>query len=773
MNRSVITAIIISALSLLAACSTTSNLPEDEFLYTGIKSVTIEDKIDSEAEELALAEVEASLAYAPNNSFMGSSSIRTPLPVGLWIYNSLVNKQGSAAGRWLFNTFGTTPKTISSANPATRSKVATNLLQNYGYFNGYVDYSIVSQKNPRKQKISYSIRLGKPYHFDEIRYTFPNTEDSIITANQEEAYIRVGDQFNVSALQSERSRLVSLFRNNGFYYYRPDYITYYADSMQIPNWVKLLVTPSLSIPDKAQRQWKIGSIKAYVRDNKSGTMRGEYTDSIELEGLTIAHTGSQMPIKPRVMFRSFRFWNNQLFSQDKVDQTVTNLNNMQVFSRVQFTFAPADTTPDCSTLNVRLDATMDKLIDAELDFNITQKSNSQVGPNMSLLFSKRNAFRHGETLSLRLKGSYEWQTDKNVKGEQSKINSYESGIEASLAYPWTAFPWLNTRMFRYPTSTTFKISANHLNRAGFYRLLTFGAQADYSFQTSRREFHTFTPISLTFNRLMDTSARFDSITATNSALYVSLKDQFIPAMQYSFTYDNTADPRRVHKKWFQFTAKESGNIISALMAASGKSFSAENKKLLGSPYSQFVRLTAEFRRKYRLSVSSELAMRFQLGTLFTYGNSSVAPYSELFYVGGANSIRAFGVRTIGPGSYYDREGRGTYLDQSGEFKLEANAEYRFAIAGELRGAVFLDAGNVWNLRHDDSHPGGKLTASDFLQTVALGTGFGIRYDLQFLVLRLDLGIGIHAPYETGKSGYYNMPNFWDSLGLHFAVGYPF
>lgn len=758
---------------MLASCSTTSNLPEDEYLYTGIKSITIKDNVDSEAEELALSEVKGSLAYAPNNSFMGSSSLRTPLPVGLWIYNSLVNNQGNSVSRWLFNTFGTTPKTISSANPATRSKVATNLLQNYGYFNGYVDYTIVGQKNPRKQKISYDIRLGKPYHYDEIKYQFPAVEDSIITANTDESYLVLGDQFNVANLQAERSRLTSLLRNNGFYYYRPDYITYLADSMQIPNWVKLLVTPALTVPQRAQRQWKIGDIRAYIREGNTSVSRGQYTDSITLEGLTIAHTGSHIPIKPRVMFRTFRFWTSRLFSQEAVDQTITNLNNMQVFSRVQFTFTPADTSAQCSVLNVRLDATMDKLIDAELDFNITQKSNSQVGPNMSLLFSKRNAFHHGETLSLRLKGSYEWQTDRNVKGEKSKIDSYETGIEASLAYPWTAFPWLNTRNFRYPTSTTFKVSANHLNRAGFYRLLSIGAQADYSFQTSQREFHTFTPISLTFNRLMETTARFDSITANNQALYSSLKDQFIPAMQYTFTYDNTADTRRVHKKWFQFTVKESGNIISGIMTATGKSFSTEGKKLFGSPYSQFLRLTAEFRRKYRLSLKSELAMRLNVGTLFTYGNTSIAPYSELFYVGGANSIRAFGVRTIGPGSYYDREGRGTYLDQSGELKLEANAEYRFSIAGDLNGALFLDAGNVWNLRTDESHPGGKLSASDFLRTIALGTGFGIRYDLQFLVLRLDVGVGIHAPYDTGKSGYYNMPKFWDSLGLHFAVGYPF
>jgi outer membrane protein assembly factor BamA len=244
-------------------------------------------------------------------------------------------------------------------------------------------------------------------------------------------------------------------------------------------------------------------------------------------------------------------------------------------------------------------------------------------------------------------------------------------------------------------------------------------------------------------------------------------------VQYTYRYDNTSNSRLRKTRWFEGSIKESGNIVSGAMMLAGKSFSTENKKLFGSPYSQFLKATLELRNGYRLSQKSSLATRFQAGAIWTYGNSSVAPYSELFYVGGANSIRAFGVRSIGPGGYHDYEGRGTYLDQAGDLKLEANVEYRFNLLGDLHGALFLDAGNVWNLRSDDSHPHGKFELSDFFNQLALGTGFGLRYDLQFLVLRLDLGIGIHAPYDTGKSGYYNIPKFWDGVGFHFAIGYPF
>lgn len=206
----------------------------------------------------------------------------------------------------------------------------------------------------------------------------------------------------------------------------------------------------------------------------------------------------------------------------------------------------------------------------------------------------------------------------------------------------------------------------------------------------------------------------------------------------------------------------------------GQPFNKKDKELLGNPFAQFLKFTTEIRKSFRLGEKSRLATRFMAGAIFSYGNSTTAPYSEQFYIGGANSIRAFTVRSLGPGSYHPESDKVySYLDQTGDFKLEANVEYRFPILGNLYGATFLDAGNIWLLHKDEQRPGAQFSLSNLGKEIALGTGVGLRYDLQFIILRLDLGIAIHAPYKTSRKGYYNIPKFKDGLGLHFAIGYPF
>lgn len=244
-------------------------------------------------------------------------------------------------------------------------------------------------------------------------------------------------------------------------------------------------------------------------------------------------------------------------------------------------------------------------------------------------------------------------------------------------------------------------------------------------------------------------------------------------MQYSITYDNTATTHR-NKTWWENSITSSGNIVSLAFCAFGEKWDEKNKNIFENPYAQFLKFTTEVRNLFRIDSRNHIATRFMAGAIASYGNSTTAPYSEQFYIGGANSLRAFTVRSLGPGSYHPADAtRYSYLDETGTLKLEANIEYRARLFGNLQGALFVDAGNIWLLREDKERPGGKFTIKDFADQIALNTGFGLRYDLQFLVLRFDVGIALHYPYDTGKSGYYNIPSFGKGYAWHFAIGYPF
>lgn len=783
-------------LLLTGSCSTIDNLPEWEHLYTGIKKTEVHDKKGTYEESTALSEVKGALAYAPNNSLFGSSSIRTLFPIGLWIHDSYVGKKKpSGFSKWLNKAFGSEYVTISAVNPQTRTMIATNTLQNYGYFNGRVDYKLIPEKNPRKQKVRYDIFLGDPYTYHDIKYMFQGTQDSIVKANFDKRYLKVDGQFSTADLDAERSRLATDMKDNGYYYFRDDYVAFFADSMQYPKQVELLVSPSPTAPENASKQMHIGKISVYIRNVMTQADRRQTTptdsasrdslrkarmrqmmtfdDSVMVYGVKFAYQGKKEPISTKVVRRNIIMRPGMLYRQNLIDRTTRNLSNMQVFRQIQWSLIPRDTTATCDTLDATITLSMDQPIDLEAEFSFTQKSNDQVGPHGKVSVSKRNAFGHGETLAFDLIGSYEWHTRTAPKDSRTPPDSYEAGMNVSLSYPWLSIPGLSKKRFRYPSSSTFKANIDHINRAGYYRLLTFGVEADYDFQTSRYIKHQVVPLTVKYNHLLQTSAEFDSITSTSSALYASLKDQFIPGIQYSFTYDNSTKKLTRRITHFDITVKEAGNITGAIGAISGQKFREKNKKIFGNPYAQFLKFSGQLINYFKLSENTTLATRLKAGVIWTYGNSTIAPYSEMFFVGGANSVRAFTARSIGPGAYYDHRHRGTYLDQAGDLHLEANVEYRFKLMSNLYGATFLDAGNVWLLRNDDAHDGGKIGDEPFLKTLALGTGVGLRYDLKFLVLRLDLGVGLHAPYDTGKTGFYNIKKLSDGLGVHFAIGYPF
>lgn len=759
------------------ACSTTRNLPEGEVLYTGIKDIHINRNDQSPIGEKALAEVEAAISIAPNNSFFGSAKKRIPFPFGLWIYNSF-KRYEKGLGKWIFKKLAAEPVLLSTVNPDTRVKVASNLLHDYGYFNGNVTYQVDSTKNPRAIKLTYHVNMGQPYYLDSIRYQgFSPRADSMIQATYKERIIKPGDHFDVTKLNEERQRLVDLFRNNGYYYYRTDFITFLADTLMHPGYVNLKILPKASVPQEALRTYYIGNTSVYL----TGYNGEQPTDSMQTRNFTVHYAGDKPGLRYGVLRKRFLYRSGEQYSQIKQNYTQEALARLGVFKFSEFRYIPRmNDSIVTDTLDVRVNATFDLPYDSELELNVTTKSTKQTGPGAIFNLSKKNFQRMGASLNLELKGSYEWQTSSTVDGESSVMNSYELGAALSLEFPRLVLPWVRNRVdpFRFPSHTNFKVYAEQVNRARYFKMLSFGGTVSYSFQPKRSMKHTVTPLHLAFNTLQHRTARFDSIANANPMLFHSLDDQFIPSVTYTLTYDDTYKKKK-NRIWWENSVTSAGNVTSLIYAAFGQKFSQKDKKLLGTPFAQFLKFTSEFRHLYTFSEKHQLASRIMGGVIWSYGNKTIAPYSEQFYVGGANSIRAFTIRSIGPGRFHPASSSSySYVDETGDIKLEANLEYRFRIfsnflGGNLNGAAFLDAGNVWLLRKDEARPNAEFSLNHFFDSIALGTGVGIRYDFSFLVLRLDWGIALHVPYDTGKSGYYNIPRFKDGMGLHFAIGYPF
>lgn len=765
-------AMAILAVIVLAACSTTKHLPEGETLYLGLKKVNIVNEDKSPAAENALEEVNGAISIAPNNAIFVNPNVRFPIPFGLWIYNRF-ERYEKGFGHWIFKKLAANPVLISTVNPDTRVKVATNLLHDYGYFNGKVTYQVDSTRNPRAVKLSYDINMGKPYFIDTLEYRgFSAYADSLIRANLSGRLVNKGDHFNVVTLNSERDRIIDLLRNYGYYYARSEFITFYADTLKNPGHVCIRMQPKNNLPPEALRTYFLGNTNVRL----TGYNGEEPTDSIRLRDFTIHYSGDKPGLRFNVLRNRFIYRKGEQYSLRRQNYTQEALSRLGVFKYNEFQYVPRGN----DTLDINVNSLFDLPYDSELELNATMKSTKQTGPGAIFKLSRKNFLRMGASLSLELNGSYEWQTSSTVNREKSVMNSYELGAALTLDFPRIILPWIKNRIdpFRFPSHTNFKIYIDQVNRARYFRMLSFGGSVSYSFQPSRSMKHTVTPLHLAFNRLQHRTAAFDSVATANPMLFRSLDDQFIPSVTYTFTFDDSWKQKRV-QWWWENSISSAGNITSLIYQAFGKKLSQRDKKFLGTPFAQYLKYTTELRPLIKFDDRNHLAMRFMAGVIWAYGNKTVAPYSEQFYVGGANSIRAFSIRSIGPGRFHPAEtSRFSYVDETGDIKLEANLEYRFRIignlfGGSLNGATFLDAGNVWLMRSDSSRPGAQFTFKKFFDSIALGSGVGIRYDLSFLVLRLDWGIALHVPYETGKSGYYNIPRFKDGMGVHFAIGYPF
>ena len=753
----------IIAAGLLAACSTTARIPADEVLYTGVKKVEMVE--DSMKIPPALTSAVKDAVDVPPNNYWKLLGWHYPFPLGLWVYNNWPNPE-KGLRHWLYEKLVAEPVLVSDVRPEVRTRMIEQILDNNGYFRGTATYELVKGRNPKKAKILYTVTPGPAFPVDTVMLLPDTTRLNALIDSlaRKDVYLSMSrPRFSIDSLGNARKRITNSLRNRGYYFFRPEYIEYLADSLENRGEIALKIDMASNAPKFALKPYKTGKVTVRVFRNQGGGV----PDTVELERSTLIQ---MMPsrLRRKIFDENIMFRPGRTFAVRNMDRTQANLARLGIFSGIEINVFPDTTVRDERLLNVGIDCTFDTPLETSLEVNASSKSNSYIGPGLTFGVTNKNIFGGGEQLSVKLTGSYEWQTGRGRRG--SVFNSYEVGITGSLAFPRLLAPKFIPRSRYQLNWTRIQLNADLLNRPHYFKMAQFNASINYDWRVRRHVQNTLTLFKLTYTNLMHTTHEFDSIMAANPSVAQSFKSQFIPQMSYTYVYDRQINPDNTIN--WQFTVQEAGNIFWAIYRACGKK---GEKELFGTPFSQFVKGQTQLVWGRRILYGDHwIVSRVAVGAAHAYGNSSQVPYAEQFYVGGANSIRAFTVRSIGPGSYKAPPGQPEdYFDRTGTFKFEANVEYRFPLMGPLHGALFVDAGNVWLLKEDPMRPGGTLKAKTFLRDITLGTGFGLRFDISMLVIRADLGIGIHAPYNTGHGGYYNMTSFGKSLAFHLAIGYPF
>lgn len=812
-NRRLIIRLIpfVLLLIIMSACSSTSAIPDGEYLYTGMKSTQYENYQSSTYADAVREELDIVLATTPNASLLGSPSVTSPFKFGLWIWNAF-SQDSTAFSKWIVKAFGSKPVLMSYANPDLHASVGKSLLKKRGYFNNQITYEKLPQSNPKKMKLQYKVDMGELWRIDSLQYLgFTPQAYRLIEEDSVNAAIHNGDPFDVASLEEERQRLQTLFLEHGYYYYQKSDLSYLADTISRPGIVQVRLQQADSVDSKALHPWVIGHVDINLKHSLF-----EHPDTVRHGRRFDVHfLGRRPSIRTRVINNNLTLRKGDLYNYTKHQISQQKINATGIFSQVNFTFTPKEdslqSTQDAllaqnpslqndtnkvDTLNMTVDCIFDKPYDFYVEAYGRGKTSGKVGPELIVGLTKRNAFRGGELFNMRLHGAYEWETGRKDRGTSTGINSYEYGAEASIQFPRMLNPfreirmrWLNNKrkktgstsmslnnkaprkrkIFYETPMTTLKAASDVINRANYFKRHVVSGELTYDWKSSAEKQYSFSPLVLTYEYMSARTAKFDSLANEMPYLKTSLADQFIPKMQFTYTYQSPSTYLNPIKWWT--TISEASNILSLGYMLAGKKWNEKDKEMFHNPYAQFVKIETNFTKTWTLSNKSTFAAHASAGVVYSYGNSSYAPYAEHFYVGGANTIRAFNAREIGPGKYLSSNRLLSYVEQTGDVKVVANLEYRPHLLGSLYGALFVDAGNVWRL--DDEIPDGKFNWKNVFQQMAVGTGVGLRYDLDYFMIRIDWGIGLHVPYDTGKSGFYNISHFKDAQTLHFAIGLPF
>ncbi|MEM7105888.1 MAG: BamA/TamA family outer membrane protein [Bacteroidota bacterium] len=732
-------------------------LKKDEVLLVKNK-ISIENSLKSDSKRSLNYELNNVVKQQPNRKFLGLFRTR------LWLYNRTERDTTKKFRRWLHNKVGEPPVLYDSVSTTTTATTMQNYLNNKGYFVADVQPKTTIKK--KKAVTNYHIDTRPIYSVDSLSYRIAQPDiDSIIKSNNEATLLQKGSPVDNNLFDSEKNRLTKLLRNNGYAYFYRNYIAYKSfDSTDY----KVDVTTFIYPPEDSavHETYQVGDIYIFPGFYPSSKNPVPF-DTLEVDEYKFLYR-EKMGIKTKPLMNAIFLKKGNIFKQDDIDATNKKLGNLGIYKFVSIRFSKNKDEPNQVDFFIYL--TPSKKLMLGFDFEINTANASALGTSININHRNRNIFKGAEIFSIGLEGGVEFGFSES----QTLLNTLDIGTQFSLLFPKWIVPFKIKSNPRHSPKTRLTLEYDYQDRIQYYRNSLFSASFGYEWQPRPSIRHELTPISLNFLRINEVRERFQDILDNNPFLQNSFTDQFFLGGNYSFIL-TTPSFKNESSIYYRANAEVAGNSIGLMDRIIQPDFPF---KPFDINYSQYLKVESDFRYYKSTGRKSSLASRIFIGVGMAYGNSDEVPYVKQYFAGGTTGMRAWRLRELGPGGYIDtltQNDPTIQFYQAADFKLEANIEYRFDIISVVEGAIFLDAGNIWTLKEDNRGIEAKLT-KDFYRQIALGTGFGLRLDFSYFIIRFDLAYKLRNPFPNEKGSYWNYSDkvfrFRDAA-LNLAVGYPF
>lgn len=752
----------------LSACSVSKFIPEGHYLLDAVK-------IESDNKEVKPSEMRAYVRQTSNAKWF--SLVKIPM----YIYSAAGRDSTKWINRLLYR-MGDAPRIYDPELTEETREQMEQAVRNMGYMGAQVDAVEVRKGN--RLKVHYVIRAGEPYTVGSVAYDIDDYRIAeYLRADSVHRMLAPGMRFDVNVLDQERQRITQYLQNRGYFRFNKDFITYQADTTLYSKQVGLTLKLA---PYRRKKEDTPAPHKQYHIRDVNFIFDSDFSDlsTTGLAGLDSVRSGGvnfyykdKLYLRPRVITDYNRLQTGDLYRLRNVQSTYNALGRLNIlkYSNIRF---EEDVKSDSACLDafVTLSRNKNKSVAFEIEGT---NSAGDLGAAASVSYMHRNLFKGSETFSIKIRGAYEAIT--GLEG-YANSNYMEYAVEAGLNFPEFMFPFLSSdfkRRIRATSEVTVKY--NWQIRPEFERTV---ASAAWSYKWSkRRASHRFDVFDLNYIYMPYRSETFrsylDEMDQRNPLLRYSYEDLFIVRMGYTYTYNSSgaASMKTAQRNSYsiRFNIEESGNLLYAFSKIvnrhpkNGEAFQMGN-----IDFAQYVKMDIDYAKNFMIDYRNSLVFHVGVGVAVPYGNSKSLPFEKLYFSGGANSVRGWSVRSLGPGGYRGDANSLDYVNHTGDIKLDLNLEYRTHLFWKLNGAAFIDAGNVWTIRSRDMQPEGQFKFDRFYKQLAVAYGLGIRFDLDFLILRFDGGMKAVNPMYTGKNRYPIVsPDFKRDFTFHFAVGYPF